>query len=52
MMKKFTQIPNVIQEDVISGKLIGNDLVVYSYLVSKASHGKPIFFSITEWEKI
>ena len=45
MMKKFTQIPLAIQQDIISGKLIGNDLVVYNYLVSKASHGKPIFFS-------
>lgn len=44
-MKKFIQIPNVIQEDVISGKLIGNDLLVYSYLVNKAGHGKPIYFS-------
>jgi|GEM_PF-6369384 len=45
MMKTFMQIPLVIQEDVVSGKLIGNDLVVYNYLVCKASHGKPIFFS-------
>ena len=45
MMKKFTQIPVVVQEDIINGNLIGNDLVVYNYLVSKASHGKPIFFS-------
>lgn len=44
-MNKFTQIPEVIQEDIISGKLIGNDLVVYNYLISKASHGKPIFFT-------
>ena len=44
-MRKFIQIPTVVQEDVINGKLIGNDLLVYSYLVSKASHGKPIFFS-------
>jgi hypothetical protein len=45
MMKKFTQIPVEVQEDVINGRLIGNDLVVYNYLVAKASHGKPIFFS-------
>ena len=44
-MRKFTQIPSAIQEDVINGKLIGNDLVVYNYLVSKAAHGKPIFFT-------
>ena len=44
-MVKFIQIPTVIQEDVIKGKLIGNDLVVYSYLVSKASHGKAIYFT-------
>ena len=45
MMKKFTQIPLAVQQDIINGKLIGNDLVVYNYLVSKASHGKPIYFS-------
>jgi len=44
-MRKFTQIPNAIQEDIISGKLIGNDLVVYNYLVSKAAHGRKIYFS-------
>ena len=44
-MRKFIQIPNAIQEDIVDGKLIGNDLVVYSYLVSKASHGKSIFFT-------
>ena len=44
-MKKFTQIPNSIQQDIIDGKLIGNDLVVYNYLVSKAAHGRPIFFT-------
>jgi hypothetical protein len=44
-MKKFIQIPLAIQEDIISGNLIGNDLVVYSYLVDKAGHGKPIYFS-------
>jgi hypothetical protein len=44
-MKTFTQIPNEIQEDIISGKLIGNDLVVYNYLALKASHGKPIYFT-------
>jgi len=44
-MRKFIQIPSAIQEDVIDGKLIGNDLVVYSYLVSKASHGRTIFFT-------
>lgn len=44
-MKKFIQIPTAVQDDVINGKLIGNDLVVYNYLVSKAGHGKPIFFS-------
>ena len=44
-MRKFTQIPSAIQEDVIDGKLIGNDLVVYNYLVTKASHGKNIFFT-------
>ena len=44
-MKKFVQIPNIIQEDIISGKLIGNDLVIYHYLVDKAGHGKPIYFS-------
>lgn len=44
-MRKFTQIPSAIQEDVISGKLIGNDLVVYNYLVTKASHGRSIFFT-------
>jgi hypothetical protein len=44
-MKKFTQIPIVIYEDIVRGDLIGNDLVVYNYLVTKASHGKPIFFS-------
>lgn len=44
-MKKFIQIPNIIQQDIISGKLIGNDLVVYHYLVDKAGHGKPIYFS-------
>jgi hypothetical protein len=44
-MSKFIQIPLAIQEDIISGKLIGNDLVVYSYLVTKASHGKSIYFT-------
>lgn len=44
-MRKFIQIPMVIQEDVIRGRLIGNDLVVYSYLLTKGGHGKPIFFS-------
>ena len=44
-MREFIQIPSAIQEDVIDGKLIGNDLVVYSYLVSKASHGRTIFFT-------
>ena len=44
-MKKFTQIPNEIQKDIIDGKLIGNDLVIYNYLVSKAAHGKPVFFT-------
>lgn len=44
-MKKFIQIPLAIQEDIILGNLIGNDLVVYSYLVDKAGHGKPIYFS-------
>jgi hypothetical protein len=44
-MKKFTQIPNAIQEDIVNGKLIGNDLVVYNYLVSKAAHGRPIFYT-------
>ena len=44
-MQKFIQVPTVIQEDVLSGKLIGNDLVVYNYLLSKAGHGKPIYFS-------
>ena len=44
-MRKFIQIPTAIQQDVIEGKLIGNDLVVYNYLLSKAGHGKPIFFS-------
>ena len=38
MMKKFTQIPLAVQQDIINGKLIGNDLVVYNYLVSKAQH--------------
>lgn len=44
-MKKFIQIPVAVQQDVIEGNLIGNDLVVYNYLLSKAGHGKPIFFS-------
>jgi len=45
LMRKFIQVPMEIQEDVISGKLIGNDLVVYNYLLTKGSHGKPFFFS-------
>lgn len=44
-MSKFIQIPLAVQEDIINGKLIGNDLVVYSYLVTKASHGKSIYFT-------
>jgi hypothetical protein len=44
-MKKFIQMPLVIQDDVVEGKLIGNDLLIYSYLLTKASHGEPIFFS-------
>ena len=44
-MKKFIQIPIEIQNDVIIGKLIGNDLLVYNYLVIKAGHGKPIYYS-------
>jgi|TARA_B100001765_G_scaffold190164_1_gene136803 hypothetical protein len=44
-MQKFVQVPTIIQEDVLSGKLIGNDLVLYNYLLSKAGHGKPIYFS-------
>lgn len=38
-------MPLVIQSDVIKGKLIGNDLLIYSYLLTKAGHGEPIFFS-------
>lgn len=44
-MRKFIQIPMAVQQDVMDGKLIGNDLVVYNYLLSKAGHGEPIFFS-------
>ena len=44
-MRKFIQIPMVIHQDVVRGKLIGNDLVVYNYLATKAGHGKPIFLS-------
>ena len=44
-MQKFIQVPTVVQDDVLSGKLIGNDLVTYNYLLSKAGHGKPIYFS-------
>lgn len=44
-MKKFIQVPIEIQNDVIEGKLIGNDLLVYNYLVIKAGHGKPIYYS-------
>ncbi|NDG51697.1 MAG: hypothetical protein EBY39_01555 [Flavobacteriia bacterium] len=44
-MKKFIQMPLVLQDDVIDGKLIGNDLLIYCYLLTKASHGEPIFFS-------
>ena len=44
-MRKFIQIPTAVQQDVVNGKLIGNDLVVYNYLISKAGHGEPIFFS-------
>jgi hypothetical protein len=44
-MQKFIQVPVSVQEDVLSGKLIGNDLVLYNYLLLKAGHGKPIYFS-------
>ena len=44
-MRKFIQIPMVIHQDVVKGKLIGNDLVVYNYLATKAGHGKPIFLT-------
>lgn len=44
-MRKFIQIPMEVQQDVIKGELIGNDLVVYNYLLEKGGHGKPIFFS-------
>jgi hypothetical protein len=44
-MKKFIQVPVEIQNDVIDGKLIGNDLLIYNYLVIKAGHGKPIYYS-------
>ena len=44
-MQKFIQVPIAVQEDVLSGKLIGNDLVLYNYLLAKAGHGKPIYFS-------
>tara|TARA_Y100000592_G_C5313776_1_gene241462 strand:+ start:248 stop:592 length:345 start_codon:yes stop_codon:yes gene_type:complete len=44
-MRKFTQIPTEVYQDVLNGNLIGNDLVVYNYLALKAGHGKPIFFS-------
>ena len=44
-MTKFIQLPIQIQQDVIEGKLIGNDLVVFNYLLTKGGHGKPIYFS-------
>ena len=44
-MRKFIQTPMVIQDDVLMGRLIGNDLVVYNYLAIKGAHGKPFFFS-------
>jgi hypothetical protein len=48
MNKKFSQIPTVIHEDIIHGKLIGNDLLVYNYLAIRGSHGKPFFLSNKE----
>ena len=45
MMRKFIQTPMAIQDDVLMGRLIGNDLVVYNYLAIKGAHGKPFFFS-------
>lgn len=45
VLNKFTQIPFEIHLDIIKGKLISNDLLVYNYLVSKGSHGKAIYLS-------
>lgn len=45
ILNKFTQIPFEVHLDIIKGKLISNDLVVYNYLVSKGAHGKAIYLS-------
>jgi hypothetical protein len=43
MKQKFIAIPSAIYSDLISGKMIASDLMIYMYLCSKAAHGKPIF---------
>ncbi len=43
MKQKFISIPSAIYSDLISGKMIASDLMIYMYLCSKAAHGKPIF---------
>ena len=45
MKQKFISIPSAIYADLISGKMIASDLMVYMYLCSKGAHGKPIYIS-------
>lgn len=43
MKQKFISIPSAVYRDLVSGSMIASDLMVYMYLASKASHGKPIY---------
>ncbi len=45
MKQKFITIPVSIMDDVISGKLISTDVMIYMFLSSKCSHGKRVFMS-------
>lgn len=43
MKQKFISIPSAVYKDLVRGRMIASDLMVYMYLCSKAAHGKPIY---------
>ena len=45
MNQKFITIPREIYLDVVEKRIIPTDILVYMYLCSKGSHGKPIYLN-------
>jgi len=43
--QKFITIPREIYLDVVSKRIIPTDILVYMYLCSKGSHGRPIYLN-------